>query len=432
MANVQLDLGGLQESSEISSFTSVPGSNVITLTLADGVVLNVPEQPAAGGSLIVSADLVNPIIATWAANCTSVCPNQLQVETATLAGTITVAGDIKVTITAVGMTGSPKDVIVAVAASDTAALVAGKVRTALGLDVDVAAFFTIGGTGADVSLTAKTAAANDSTMNIATANHLATGLTPAASSGNTTAGVASVLQQETATIAGTVSGSGNATITVTAAGMTNSPKAVSVAVLNLDTASVVGGKVRTALAADVNVNAFFTVSGTGADVILTSRVAAANDATMNIASANGTSSGLTTVATSANTTGGVLGVLQQETATLAGTVTASGDAKITVTAAGMTNSPKVVNVLVANTDTASAVGGKVRTALAADADVAAFFTVSGAGASVILTSLAKAANDATMNIASANGLTIGLTDTASSTSTTVGRAAGVASVTAFA
>ena len=115
-----------------------------------------------------------------------------------------------------------------------------------------------------------------------------------------------VLQVETATIVGTIGagGAGNATITVTAAGMTNSPKAISVAVANNDTASQVAGKVRTALAADVNVSAFFTVSGATDKVILTAKTAAANDATMNIASDNGTCSGLTAQPTSANTTAG--------------------------------------------------------------------------------------------------------------------------------
>jgi hypothetical protein len=116
-----------------------------------------------------------------------------------------------------------------------------------------------------------------------------------------------VLQVETATALGSVTGSGNASVIVTAAGMNNSPKTISVAVLNLDSASDVGGKIRTALAADTDVNNFFTVGGSGANVSLTSRVAIANDATMNIAIDNGTCTGLTAAPTSANTTAGVAG-----------------------------------------------------------------------------------------------------------------------------
>jgi len=48
----------------------------------------------------------------------------LQVETAVVVGTITLAGNAKFTVTAAGMTGSPKDISVAVALNDTAAQVA--------------------------------------------------------------------------------------------------------------------------------------------------------------------------------------------------------------------------------------------------------------------------------------------------------------------
>lgn len=112
-------------------------------------------------------------------------------------------------------------------------------------------------------------------------------------------------QVETATAAGTVTLSGNATVTVTALGMAGSPKAISVAVTNADTAATWAGKVRTALAADASVNTFFTVSGAGTAVVLTALAAAANDATMNVALANGTSTGITAAPTSANTTAGV-------------------------------------------------------------------------------------------------------------------------------
>ena len=113
-------------------------------------------------------------------------------------------------------------------------------------------------------------------------------------------------QVETATAAGTITGgAGNATVIVTALGMTNSPKTISVAVSNGDTASAWATKVRTALAADVDVNAFFAISGATTAIILTARNAAANDATMNCSLANGTSSGITAAPTSANTTAGV-------------------------------------------------------------------------------------------------------------------------------
>lgn len=112
-----------------------------------------------------------------------------QVETAVVVGTITLAGDATFTVTAAGMTNSPKAISVAVALNDTAAQVAGKARVALAADVDVVAMFSVGGTGADVVLTRLQSAANDATLNIAYDNDTCTGLTPDATSNNTTAGV---------------------------------------------------------------------------------------------------------------------------------------------------------------------------------------------------------------------------------------------------
>lgn len=111
-------------------------------------------------------------------------------------------------------------------------------------------------------------------------------------------------QVETAVVVGTITGTGNATVTVTARGMTNSPKAISVAVTNGDTASIVGGLIRTALAFDVDVAALFLVSGSGANVVLTKHVAVANDSTLNIAIDNDTCTGLTAAPTSTDTTAG--------------------------------------------------------------------------------------------------------------------------------
>lgn len=118
------------------------------------------------------------------------------------------------------------------------------------------------------------------------------------------------------------------------------------------------------------------------------------------------------------------GVAQVETATVVGTITQVGNAAVIVTAAGMTGSPKTIQVAVALNDTASQVAGKIRTALAADPDVAAKFAVSGANAEVILTALAAAANDATLNVDIDNGTCAGLTAAHASANTTAGVAAG--------
>jgi hypothetical protein len=101
------------------------------------------------------------------------------------------------------MTGSPLTVSVAVAASDTAAVWAGKVRTALAANATIAARFTVSGASTAIVLTRKPTTSipvgsttvdilpgNDTTLNIALDNGTSTGITPAASSANTTTGVA--------------------------------------------------------------------------------------------------------------------------------------------------------------------------------------------------------------------------------------------------
>jgi predicted phage tail component-like protein len=124
--------------------------------------------------------------------------------------------------------------------------------------------------------------------------------------------VSGVLQVETATVVGTITTAGNATVVVTASGMTGSPKTISVAVALSDTATLVAGKIRTALSADSNVNAKFTVGGTGTTVILTAKTVAANDATLNISIANGTCVGLTVAPTSVNSQQGIAPVSKVE------------------------------------------------------------------------------------------------------------------------
>ena len=111
---------------------------------------------------------------------------------------------------------------------------------------------------------------------------------------------------------------------------------------------------------------------------------------------------------------------QVETAVAVGTITLTGNATVTVTAAGMTGSPKSISVAVLENDTAAQWADKVRTALGLDADVTALFSVSGADENIILTRLAPAANDATLNIALANDTCTGITDDATSNDTTAG------------
>jgi hypothetical protein len=188
-----------------------------------------------------------------------------------------------------------------------------------------------------------------------------------------------------------------------------------------DDAALVAARIRAQLAADPVIGAFFSFSGAGANVVMTAKAQpeAANDGTMNLAYVNN-GTGMTDVPSSANTTGGTAGVKQVETATAAGTVTQTGTIAVVVTAAGMTGSPKTLQVQALNGDTAAVWAQKVRDFLLSDPDVAAFFEVSGAGVSIVLTKRVDAGNDGTLNISLDNGTTTGVTTAATSANTTAG------------
>jgi len=113
------------------------------------------------------------------------------------------------------------------------------------------------------------------------------------------------------------------------------------------------------------------------------------------------------------------GTKQVETATIVGTITKEGTATVTVKSAHYADD-KVMHVAVDLGDDAAAVASKIRSYIAPL--VADHFTVSGAGADVVLTTKVADANDATLNIAYTNGTCEGLTPDASSTDTTAGAA----------
>src|SRR5262245_2739177 len=111
-----------------------------------------------------------------------------QVETATAAGTITAAGNATVIVTAANMLGSPVTVSVAVANAHAAATWAQKVRDALTAHLVISRFFIVSGSTTSIVLTARATGPNDPTMNISLDNGTCTGITPALTSANTTAG----------------------------------------------------------------------------------------------------------------------------------------------------------------------------------------------------------------------------------------------------
>lgn len=109
-----------------------------------------------------------------------------QVETLTVAGTVTLTGNAKLTVTARDMNGGvPVVIIFAVTNADTAAQVAGKARTAAQNDPIVSDFFIISGASTALIGTARHTAPNDTGMSFAIANDTSTGITPATSADTT-------------------------------------------------------------------------------------------------------------------------------------------------------------------------------------------------------------------------------------------------------
>jgi len=230
-------------------------------------------------------------------------------------------GNATVVVTSSGMTGSPITLSVPVVSSDTASIVAGKIKTVIEDNVIISALYDASVSGPDVILTAKTPVANVSGLNIALSNGTCAGLTTVSTSTNTTAGVAAVKQQENIYVTGTIGTAGNATVVVTAAGMTNSPITLSVPVTSGDSSTVVATKVNAALAQNSDITDFFTISpDNGRYVRLTAKTAADNDPTLNISIANDTCTGLTAIPTSTVDTAGNAGTKQVETLTVSGSV----------------------------------------------------------------------------------------------------------------
>ena len=122
-------------------------------------------------------------------------------------------------------------------------------------------------------------------------------------------------------------------------------------------------------------------------------------------------------------TGTVAGTNQVETATIvaAAGATTAGNLNVTVTSALVTGSPLLVPVALLLTDnTAALVATKVRAALNATAAVTAHYTVGGTVADISLTTINKAANDSTLNIAIVQDTCTGITNNTVSTNTTAG------------
>lgn len=109
--------------------------------------------------------------------------SSLQVETLTVTGAASASGNLTVTITSAEVYGSPLVIPVAVVNGDSAATVAGKIRTALAIAA-LTALYTVGGSSTAVTLTRIQPGPNDATLLMSLAGG-ATGV-PTVTSANTT------------------------------------------------------------------------------------------------------------------------------------------------------------------------------------------------------------------------------------------------------
>jgi len=225
---------------------------------------------------------------------TSTTPGVLainQKESIAVTAVATNSGTVKVVVTSANMSGSPNTTYVDLVAGDTITGVIDKLVIALNSDVIIAAFAITERVGTSLVFTTLTPAGTDATLALAIT--IASGVTAGVST-NTLAG-----------IIGSVTTSGNCTATVTSA-LGSATGAVTVAVLEGDTASDVATKIRAAFNLDSDITDYYTVGGTGVLVSLTTIEALAADDTLNIALIDGTSTGVITAETSADTTGGAI------------------------------------------------------------------------------------------------------------------------------
>ena len=173
-------------------------SETVTLTATKQVSFQAVIVGSASDLVIDISDLDNTGSTAWTAG-------NAQVETATVtaASGITTSGNATVTVTATGMTGSPKAISVPLTTGThtTAALIATAIAAGLNADTAYAALFTATSSGATVITTGKASStytlngtsvpvypATIANLNVALAGGL--GITAAAPSADTTAGVA--------------------------------------------------------------------------------------------------------------------------------------------------------------------------------------------------------------------------------------------------
>lgn len=303
---------------------NVTGDFTIGIDQTSASLTSATSAYSLGGIIYGSGNSATITVSTGATTGTTFVTGNAQVETATAAGSVTGTGNASVVFTSTAVTGSPVTISVAVTSGDSAATWSGKVRTALAANTAIAAAFDISGettpiaatgiltlTGNAIAAETVTIGAKTYTWRAAvttTANEVKIGATASDSIDNLIAAVTAGAGS------GTVYGSAT-TVNLTASASAGAGDTMTVTAL---TAGTSGNSIVTT---ETMANGSFgggTLSGgaVGASTIIATRKSAtilasapvsyySNDATLNISLDNGTCTGITTAASSANTTAGV-------------------------------------------------------------------------------------------------------------------------------
>ena len=245
----------------------------LTLPKIDGLAADTANFAATAINL---APAVAPTLVTATPLTAAGTAGDKQIETLTVtAGAAANTGDAIVTVKAAGFNGgSPLNVNVPVTVGDDQDTVAASIVAALNANTTVTNFFTVaqGGVGneADVILTAKNAAADDSTMNLGLAGGTNNVVAAVATSAGTQAGSAPTAEVVTVTINSGATNAGTVTANITDGTFNHDVK---VAVNAGDSISTVAGKLYSALLADNAVTSRYNLGVTATTVTLTNKTA---------------------------------------------------------------------------------------------------------------------------------------------------------------
>jgi hypothetical protein len=182
---------GLQATAEPTK-TQVSGAVTIGLPSSVLTLTGATKAYCVSATLASASDTLTIDTETGIATIGTTPVAQVETATVVAAGGATSSGNLAVTVIAARVTGSPLAFSVALVSGvdTTATLIAAKIRTAFNANAALTAVYTVGGTGADVTLTETDPQNNDATLNIAIAAGL--GVSAIVSSTNTTAGVGGV------------------------------------------------------------------------------------------------------------------------------------------------------------------------------------------------------------------------------------------------